>query len=47
MGVLVNPELGGNALPLALIHPIAWNRNSAKFAFWAFSEVELRLDGVL
>jgi hypothetical protein len=27
----VNPELGGNALPLALIHPIAWKKNSRKF----------------
>jgi hypothetical protein len=25
--------------PLALIHPSAWNRNSANFAFWGFSEV--------
>jgi hypothetical protein len=28
----VNPELGGNALPRALMHPIAWNRYSPKFA---------------
>src|ERR671911_1549896 len=26
-------------LSLALIHPSAWNRNPANFAFWAFSEV--------
>jgi len=25
---------------LASIHLSAWNRNSAKFAFWAFSEVQ-------
>src|ERR687897_463102 len=30
-----------------LIHPSAWNRNSANFAFWVFSEVELPLYGVL
>jgi hypothetical protein len=24
---------------LALIHLSAWNKNSANFAFWAFSEV--------
>jgi hypothetical protein len=35
----VNPELGGNALPLALIHPPSGNRNSANFAFWGFSKV--------
>jgi hypothetical protein len=27
---------------LALIHRSAWNRNSAKFAFWAFSEVHIQ-----
>jgi hypothetical protein len=27
------------------IHPNAWNRNSRKFAFWAFCE--LRFNGVL
>jgi hypothetical protein len=27
------------ALPLALIHPSAWNRNSANFALTEFSEV--------
>src|SRR5215211_2442329 len=32
---------------LGLIHPSAWNRNSANFAFWAFSEVELPIYGVL
>src|SRR5215204_4686052 len=25
-----------------LIHPNAWNRNSANFAFWAFSEVHIQ-----
>ena len=25
--------------PIMAIHPSAWNRNSANFAFWAFSEV--------
>jgi hypothetical protein len=30
------------ALLLVLIQRSAWNRNSAKFAFWAFSEVRLR-----
>src|SRR5215211_6218118 len=30
---------------LAFIYPSAWNRNSADFAFWAFSEV--RLLGIL
>ena len=29
------------ALLHALIHPSAWNRYSANFAFWAFSEVRL------
>src|SRR5829696_5756107 len=29
------------------IHPSAWNRNSANFAFWGFSEVGLPLYGVL
>jgi hypothetical protein len=33
------------ALLLALIHRSAWNKNSANFAFWAFSEV--RRYGVL
>jgi hypothetical protein len=28
-----------------LIHPSAWNKNSANFAFWGFSEV--RIHGVL
>ena len=32
-------------LLLALIHRSAWNKNSANFAFWAFSEV--RRYGVL
>src|SRR5688572_6484560 len=32
-------------LSLALIHPSAWNRNFANFAFWRFCE--LRVDGVL
>ena len=36
----MNPELGGNALPLALIHPIAWNMDSANFALPGFSEVD-------
>jgi hypothetical protein len=27
------------AVPHTLIHPSAWNRNSANFAFWGFSEV--------
>src|SRR5215218_39601 len=31
----------------SLIHRSAWNRNSANFAFWAFSEVQLPLYGVL
>src|SRR5215213_8007909 len=31
----------------SLIHLSAWKRNSANFAFWAFSEVELPLYGVL
>src|SRR5215217_733003 len=26
----------GSSLLLALIHPSAWNRNSANFAFWGF-----------
>src|SRR5215212_5409996 len=30
-----------------LIHRSAWNRNSRKFAFWAFSEVEVPLYRVL
>jgi len=29
------------ALPHALIHLSAWNRYSATFAFWGFSEVQL------
>ena len=29
------------------IHPSAWNKNSANFAFWGFSEVELPIYGVL
>jgi hypothetical protein len=33
------------ALPLSLIHRSAWNRYSANFAFWAFSEV--RFKGIL
>jgi hypothetical protein len=37
----------GPALLCCPIHPSAWNMNSANFAFWAFSEVELRIDGVL
>jgi hypothetical protein len=32
-------------LSFALIHLSAWNRNSANFALWAFSE--LRVDGAL
>jgi hypothetical protein len=32
---------------LTFIHPSAWNRNSANFAFWGFSEVELPIYGVL
>ena len=32
-------------LSLALIHPSAWTKNSANFAFWAFCEV--RVHGVL
>jgi len=35
----------GSGLSLALIHPSAWNKNSANFAFWGFSEV--RIHGVL
>jgi hypothetical protein len=37
----VNAELGGDALPLALIHGSAWKKNSQKlnFRFTAFSEV--------
>jgi hypothetical protein len=38
-------RLGYDARPLlvlrALIHWSAWNRNSANFAFWGFSEVAL------
>jgi hypothetical protein len=30
---------------VGVIHPSAWNRNSANFAFWGFSEV--RIHGVL
>jgi hypothetical protein len=30
-----------------LIHPSAGNKNSANFAFWAFSEVGLLIYGVL
>jgi hypothetical protein len=26
---------------VGVIHPSAWNRNSANFAFWAFSEVHI------
>jgi hypothetical protein len=29
------------------IHRSAWNRNSANFAFWGFSEVGFPLYGVL
>ena len=39
--------VAASALLLVLIHPSAWNRNSAKFAFWAFSEVGLPIYGVL
>src|SRR5215208_2150483 len=28
-----------SALTPSSIHPIAWNKNSANFAFWGFSEV--------
>jgi hypothetical protein len=28
-------------LLLALIHPSAWNKNSANFAFWGFCEVDI------
>jgi hypothetical protein len=41
----VNPELGGDALPLDLIHPTSL-KNSANFAYTEFSkvrEVHLRL----
>jgi hypothetical protein len=34
------------ALLYALIHPSAWNRNSAKFAFWGFCEVRSPLGSV-
>src|SRR5215216_7393146 len=34
--------VAASALPLSLIHRSAWNRNSRKFAFWAFSEDEMR-----
>src|SRR5215203_4558821 len=37
-GILAAP-----ALLFALIHRSAWNRNSANFAFWGFSEVRARL----
>src|SRR5215213_387926 len=35
--MLMRPSMP--ALLFALIHPSAWNSNSANFAFWAFSEV--------
>jgi hypothetical protein len=38
--MLMRPSMP--ALLFALIHRSAWNRNSAKFAFWAFSKVGLR-----
>src|SRR5215208_7992332 len=42
----VRAEVSSSLGPfLAPIHPSAWNRNSANFAFWGFCE--LRIDGVL
>src|ERR687889_720238 len=35
----VRNSLGVKCVTPGLIHPSAWNRNSANFAFWAFSEV--------
>jgi len=35
------PEFSIPVLLLAFIHPTAWKRNSAKFAYKAFSEVGL------
>jgi hypothetical protein len=35
--------LTASALTLALIHPSAWNKNSANFAFTAFSEGQGRM----
>jgi hypothetical protein len=32
-------SLAASVLSLALIHPSAWKKNSANFAFWGFSEV--------
>jgi hypothetical protein len=32
----------GPALLRALVHPSAWNRISANFAFWGFSEVRAK-----
>src|SRR5215211_7720749 len=40
LGTASNPLGSAPALPYALIHRSAWNRNSAKFAFWGFSEVD-------
>jgi hypothetical protein len=34
-----------NVIAIRCIHCSAWSRNSANFAFWAFSEVERRVFG--
>jgi hypothetical protein len=39
MGVLGNPELGGDVLPLAAIHRSAWKEDSRNFTLSSFSEV--------
>jgi hypothetical protein len=44
-GTNMRPAILLFAVALASIHPSAWNRDSANFAFWGFSEV--RIHGVL
>jgi hypothetical protein len=34
-------EMSALGCGLGAIHPSAWNKNSANFAFWGFSEVRI------
>jgi hypothetical protein len=50
IGLLESPERPGRSCSdpsSCSIHPSAWKGNSANFAFWGFSEVQLPLYGVL